>query len=257
MDSLSKTKQLRETILKKRPLVHHITNFVTMYQCARITSFLGASPIMAFAAAEVGEVTKKADALVVNTGTLNDEVIKAIPIALKAAGKYRTPVVLDPVGLQLSAYRREFILFLLENFHFDVLRCNSSELLNIHSSLNLGSGIDSDTAQPLQTVKDAAVSVAERYHCCVACTGKTDVIAHDGTSFCLERGSELLPRLVGTGCMVNSLIGSFLSVADNAADAAAAGILTMCLAGEAAQSALTNEKALGTFETLLLDHIRL
>lgn len=257
MDRLQKTNQLKEKILKKRPLIHHITNFVTMYQCARITSFLGASPIMAFAADEVSEVAMKADALVINTGTLNHEVIKAIPAALKTAQIHHIPVVLDPVGLQLSAYRRDFILFLLENFHFDVLRCNSSELLNIHSRLNLGSGIDSDTAQPLQITKEAAAAVANRYGCCVACTGKTDVIAHNETLFCLERGCALLPMLVGTGCMVNSLIGSFLSVADHASDAAAAGILTMCLAGEAAHACLKDPKALGTFETLLLDHIRL
>lgn len=255
MDYLSKTKQLKKEVALRRPLVHHITNFVTMYQCARITSVLGASPIMAFAAAESAEVTKKSDSLVINTGTLNDEVIASIPKSLKAAKSHKIPVVLDPAGLQLSSYRHNFIRSLLESYDFDILRCNSAELLNIHSSVCLGSGIDTDKNTNLDTAASAAKAVAGRYHCTVACTGKTDIIATKDSFFTLSRGSSLLPKLVGTGCMVNSLIGAFLPAADSAAEAAAAGILTMCLASELAEAGLKPEEGLGTFEMHLLDRI--
>lgn len=257
MDYILKTKQLQQAVTNKRPLVHHITNFVTMYQCARITAVLGASPIMAFAAAEAAEVTAKADSLVINTGTLNPEVTASIPKALEAAQKHRIPVVLDPVGLQLSAYRHDFILSLLDTFHFDVLRCNSAELLNIHSKLCLGSGIDCEEDTPLEKTARAAKAIAQQYGCCVACTGKTDIIAENGQCITLRRGSPLLPRLVGTGCMVNALIGAFLSVADSPSEAAAAGILTMCLAGERAEDALTASEGIGTFEVKLLDALHL
>lgn len=94
MDYLLKTKQLQKAVADRRPLVHHITNFVTMYQCARITSVLGASPIMAFAAAESAEVAAKADSLVINTGTLNNEVIASIPKHLKPPTDIRFPLSL-------------------------------------------------------------------------------------------------------------------------------------------------------------------
>ena len=54
------TKQLKEKMQARKPLVHHITNFVTIYQCARITSFLGASPVMAFSAAEAARAEVRA-----------------------------------------------------------------------------------------------------------------------------------------------------------------------------------------------------
>lgn len=255
MDYLSKTNLLKERVRERRPLVHHITNFVTMYQCARITSILGASPIMAFAATESADVTKKSDSLVINTGTLNDEVTVSIPKSLKAAEEHNIPVILDPVGLQLSDYRRDFILSLLDQHRFDVLRCNSAELLNIHSKVCLGSGIDTDKNTSICDAVRAAKDVAARYGCTVACTGKTDIIADARGCLTLDYGSPMLPRLVGTGCMVNSLIGAFLPVADSASEAAAAGILTMCLAGEAAQSTLKPKDGLGTFEMRLLDCI--
>ncbi len=247
------TKQLKKKVQANKPLVHHITNFVTIYQCARITSFLGASPVMAFSAAETAEVTSVADALVINTGTLNDEFIKSIPISLATAEAHHIPVVLDPVGINLSDYRHDFIMDILQNHRFSVLRCNGVELLNVYGKLMRGSGIDGSL--PF-SVAQAAKDIAQKYHCTVACTGKTDVISDGVTTLYFSRGSDLLPKLVGTGCMMNSLIASFLPVAASPLDAATAGILTMSLASEAAEARLESPNQLGSFETYLLDAIR-
>jgi len=65
-----------ETIIQQiracNPLVHHLTNYVTVNDCANITLAIGGSPIMADAIQEVAEITAKTDALVLNIGTLND-----------------------------------------------------------------------------------------------------------------------------------------------------------------------------------------
>lgn len=255
-DYIKLTAQLKEKVRQNKPVVHHITNFVTIYQCARITSFLGASPVMAFARDDVPEVTAKADALVINTGTLNDEFIAAIPRTLETANRKGIPVVLDPVGINLSAYRRDFVMSILKGYHFSVLRCNGVELLNLSGKLLRGSGIDGAVERMPETVEEAARQIATAYHCVTACTGKCDILSDGITTLHLSRGSDLLPRLVGTGCMTNSLIGSFLPVADTALDAAAAGILTMSLASEYAEKRLDSPDHLGSFETYLLDAIR-
>jgi len=260
MDYIALTSQLKQKIQQKRPLVHHITNFVTMYQCARITAFLGASPVMAFAEAETGEVTAKSSALVINTGTLNDEVIRAIPKSLVTASRYHIPVVLDPVGINLSKYRHDFILDLLSRYHFSVIRCNGVELMNLCGKVLAGNGIDGaldKTAgrDSITAVQTAARHLARKYQCTIACTGETDIVADNEKAALFSRGSTLLPKLVGTGCMINSLIGAYLPVADSAFDAAAAGILTMCLAGERAESRISSVSHLGSFETFLMDAI--
>ena len=256
MDYILQTEQLKKEVIRQRPLIHHITNFVTTYQCARITAVLGASPVMAFSADEAAQVAAKADALVINTGTLNHEFTASVPKALDAASHRQIPVVLDPVGINLSQYRRGFLHSLLKNYHFSIIRCNYVELFNLHGEFVSGTGIDGDRSNSIEEAARAASELARTYHCTVACTGQTDIIADSQQTVRFDRGSALLPKLVGTGCMVSSLIGSFAPVAPSPFDAAASGILTICLAGEAAQKALDNPNHLGSFETLLLDHIR-
>ena len=56
--------------VKKRPVIHHLTNYVTAGDCANITLCAGASPVMADEADEVAEITANADALVLNLGTI-------------------------------------------------------------------------------------------------------------------------------------------------------------------------------------------
>lgn len=38
---------LNESVRAKKPLVHHITNYVTVNDCANITLAIGGSPVMA------------------------------------------------------------------------------------------------------------------------------------------------------------------------------------------------------------------
>ena len=258
-----KIKICREAIFRKKPVIHHITNFVTIYQCARITAFLGAAPIMAFAPEETAQITAKSDALVVNTGTLNSAVTASIPKSLEYANSHHIPVILDPVGASLSSYRSDFIRSLLDAFHFDVIRCNGAELLNLHGQDAVSRGIDG--ALSSVDIPKAAKDLAQKYHCVIACTGARDYICSGDESIVLDRGSDLLPALVGTGCMVNSLVGAYLTVAKTPADAAACGILTMCLASERAAKSLEKHRAvkaenaqrrcLGSFEAALMDAV--
>ena len=43
-------------IKEQKPLVHHITNWVTIYDCANITRAIGALPVMAHAPEEVEQM---------------------------------------------------------------------------------------------------------------------------------------------------------------------------------------------------------
>ena len=59
----------------KSPLVHNITNYVTVNDCANIVLACGASPIMADDAAEVEDITSLCAGLNLNIGTLNSRTI--------------------------------------------------------------------------------------------------------------------------------------------------------------------------------------
>ena len=59
----------------KSPLIHNITNYVTVNDCANMVLACGASPIMADDAAEVEEITAICGGLNINIGTLNSRTV--------------------------------------------------------------------------------------------------------------------------------------------------------------------------------------
>ncbi|RQD92375.1 hydroxyethylthiazole kinase, partial [Methanosalsum natronophilum] len=76
-----------QNIRNKKPLVHHITNWVTIYDCANVTRAFGALPVMSHAFEECADMTRFSSALVLNIGTLTNELIDAMIISANAANK--------------------------------------------------------------------------------------------------------------------------------------------------------------------------
>jgi len=71
---------LLEKVRVNKPVVHHLTNWVTIYDCANIVKVLGGSPIMAHAKEEVAHMVALASSLVLNIGTLTVDFVEAMKI---------------------------------------------------------------------------------------------------------------------------------------------------------------------------------
>ena len=72
-----------ENVRKNSPLVHNITNYVTVNDVANVLLACGASPIMADDMEEVEEITSICGGLNINIGTLNRDTIPAMVLAGK------------------------------------------------------------------------------------------------------------------------------------------------------------------------------
>src|SRR5512145_3155813 len=92
-------------VREKRPVVHHLTNWVTIYDCAQVVKTLGASPVMAHAPEEVAEMAQLASALVLNIGTLTTGMVEAMTLAARSANQKGIPVLLDPCGAGATRMR--------------------------------------------------------------------------------------------------------------------------------------------------------
>ncbi len=79
-------------VKEKSPLIHHITNYVTVNDCANMVLAIGASPVMADDLEEVEEMVCFASALVINIGTLNSRTIESMLAAGKKAKALGIPV---------------------------------------------------------------------------------------------------------------------------------------------------------------------
>lgn len=246
--------EILEKIKREKPLVHHITNYVTVNDCANVTLALGGSPVMADDPKEVEEMVSIASALVLNIGTLNERTIESFIIAGKKANSLDVPVILDPVGVGATALRNKIVERILKEVKLSVLRGNMSEIKNIFGIEALTRGVDSidDT---LDGGVQIAVDLAKRLECTVVITGAVDIISDGEKVIYIKNGHSLLSRVTGTGCMSSSLIGVCCGTREDSLYGATLGIMIMGIAGEKAHERLKECEGLGSFKVYLMDEI--
>ena len=121
-------KEIFDNVREKCPLIHNITNYVTVNDCANVVLACGASPIMADDKDEVSDIQTICGGLNINIGTLNSRTIESMLLAGKRANELGHPVVLDPVGAGASKLRTETANQLLKEVRFTVIRGNISEI---------------------------------------------------------------------------------------------------------------------------------
>ena len=256
---LETSARLLEQVRKQTPLIHHITNYVTVNDCANITLEIGASPVMADAFEEAADIASIAQAVVLNMGTLNERTVPSMIAAGKAANEREIPVVFDPVGAGASALRNETALMMLEEVQLATLRGNVSEIRFLAGLSSKTKGVDAADADTfsLEETQNLARELAAELYCVVAITGAVDVVSDGNRVLTIENGVSQLSSLTGTGCMCTSLIGSLCGAAPTTPlEATATALLAMGIAGELAFEE-TGKAGGGSFRTSLHDAIGL
>lgn len=205
-----------DKIRSTSPLIHCITNYVTVNDCANILIAAGASPIMADDIAEVEEITSICSGLVINIGTLNQRTIPAMLLAGKQANKLGKPVVLDPVGAGASKLRSETAKKLIDEIQFSVIRGNISEIKALSIGCGSTKGVDADqadaiTTETLDDIIDFAKTYAKTTGAVIAITGAVDIVT-DGVSVSLvHNGHPMMSKITGSGCMLSALTCAFVA----------------------------------------------
>lgn len=253
MEAVKKASELIKIIKESRPVIHHITNYVTMNDSANIILAIGGSPIMANAAEEAAEVVAASKALVLNMGTPNQDNFRSMLIAGKTANKLGIPVIFDPVGAGASSYRRELCSRLLAEVRPDVIKGNLSEMRYLAGFE--GSSCSIDSTGDCDDVSELVTGLAGQMSCIAACTGRMDVVSDGKTTFIIDNGHEMLKRITGTGCMTASLAGVFCSVTRDYMLGTIGGILTMGICGKLAFDCLKPGEGTGTFKARLMDQV--
>ncbi|WP_406241949.1 hydroxyethylthiazole kinase [Tissierella carlieri] len=242
---------LREVRIKN-PLIHNITNYVTVNDCANAILAIGASPIMADDVAEVEEIVSISSALVINIGTLNQRTITSMIIAGKKANELHIPVVLDPVGAGASSLRNKATQEILSEVKIDVIRGNLSEISFVAGLSVSTKGVDTSKADERNDAEAIAKSVANKYSCVVGITGQVDIISDGIRVAKVANGHKLLSKVTGTGCMISALAGSFCGITKDHYTATVTGITAMGIAGEISFEK-TREMGTGSFHIGIID----
>jgi hydroxyethylthiazole kinase len=251
-----------ENVKVKTPLVHSITNYVTVNDCANIILASGGSPIMADDINEVCDITSICSSLVINIGTLNERTIKSMAAAGKKANELGHPVVVDPVGAGASQLRNQTVRMLLKEVKFSVIRGNISEIKFLASGSSNTQGVDASvtdavTADNIDSVVALAKAVSKTTGAVIAISGAIDIIADGERSYIIKNGHPMMSRVTGTGCMLTAVIGSFIGAnSDNILDATASAFVAMGLCGELAYEKLYElNGGTNTYRMLLIDYM--
>ena len=234
-------------ISENKPLVHHITNYVTVNLVANVTLCTGALPVMAHAREEVEEMENLASALCINIGTLDPNQIQAMLLAGKRANERNIPVVFDPVGAGATTFRTETAGRLLSELDVAAVCGNAGEIATL-------AGLAAEVRGVESLAGDAEKAVAEAAHALgvtVAATGEVDYVSDGRQTLAVSNGHPLMGRVVGSGCASTAVVGCFAAaVGGGDAETVAHALAYFGRAGEVAAE---GAEGAGTFEPRFLD----
>ena len=250
-----------DNVRERAPLVHNITNYVTVNDVANVLLACGASPIMSDDEEEVEEITALCGGLNINIGTLNRRTIPSMFKAGKKANGMGHPVLLDPVGAGASRLRTDTAKKLLQEVHFDAVRGNISEIRALFTGSGSTRGVDANavdavTEESLDRAVRFVKETSARVGCIIAVTGAIDLVSNGEQCFVIRNGRSEMSRITGTGCQLSAMMTAFLAAnPDRKLDAAAAAVCAMGLAGEIGWSRMLPGDGNSTYRNRILDAI--
>ena len=244
-----KINEVRKRLRTERPLIHAITNPISMNLCANVVLGLGARVVMAEHPREVAKITKTANALLLNLGNISDSRMEAMKISGAVSKANGIPVALDIVGCGCSALRRQFAKELIRDACPMIIKGNYSEIKALYDDEYSSIGIDSefvDESEMIRICKELAI----RHNAVILASGKRDVVTDGKRVALVKNGCSQMASVTGTGCMLGAVCTTLLSVAD-AFDAGVTACAVCGICGETAQT----QKGSGSFLNNLLDNI--
>jgi hydroxyethylthiazole kinase len=241
-----KAEEALRGIFSQKPLVHHLTNYVTVNLVANTTLSVGALPVMAHAREEVVEMVGLASALVVNIGTLDPPFVEAVLLAGTRANERGLPVVLDPVGAGATSFRTNTAERLLSELTISAVCGNAGEISTLAGLAAEVRGVESLAGDARQAATKAAGALGVT----VAATGETDYVSDGEHTLAISNGHPLMSRVVGSGCASTAVVGCFAAVGGADAETVAHALACFGRAGEVAAGGAGGG---GTFEPLFLD----
>lgn len=254
--------KILENVAAKTPLVHCITNYVTVNDCANILLACGASPIMADDSGEVEEITTICSALDINIGTLNERTIVSMRKAGEKANQLSHPVVFDPVGAGASSLRTNTAHDLLNAVQFSVIRGNISEIKAVAQGSETTKGVDADVSDAVtEDNLDKTVAFAKAFSAktgaVIAITGAIDIVADARKAYVIRNGNALMSKVTGTGCMLTAVIAGYCGAnSGELLDATAAAVSAMGLCGELAYQKLQEtDGGTSAYRSLIIDYM--
>lgn len=215
IDQIAELLRFHRASLNGPPLIQTLTSHVSSTLSANIALAFSSSPIMSHQEAEAEDLGKVTGAVVLNIGTIGDEARRGMRAVGGVANRGGKPVVLDPVGVGASSFRKEVVEEIMNHTQITLLKGNAAELSAISGLGDVQSrGVDSGSG----TLKDPVnlvLSMARKEKCLALLTGKEDYLSNGQHAVKVSNGHELLGRITGSGCALGVVVAASMAAACN------------------------------------------
>ena len=254
-------KECMDNVRKNVPLVHNITNYVTVNDVANILLACGGSPIMSDEPEDVEDITSVCGGLNINIGTLHQSSIEGMLLAGKKANELGHPVLLDPVGAGASRLRTDTALRIMKEIKLTVIRGNISEIKTLAYGSGTTKGVDADVADAVteETLTDAIAFVknfARKTSCIIAVTGAIDLVSDGEICYVIRNGRPEMGKITGTGCQLSGMMTAYVTAnQEKPLEAAASAVCIMGLAGEIGWSRMQEGDGNATYRNRIIDAV--
>lgn len=250
-----------DLLRKTMPLIHNITNYVTVNDVANILLACGGSPIMSDEVEDVEDITSICNGLNINIGTLHKSSIEGMLRAGKKANDLHHPILLDPVGAGASKFRTETALGLMQELNLAVIRGNISEIKTLALGNGTTKGVDADvsdavTEENLEQAIEFVKAFSKKTGTIIAVTGRIDLVTDGNRCYVIRNGRPEMGKITGTGCQLSGMMTAFITANPDAMlEAAAAAVCAMGLAGEIGWSRMQTGDGNATYRNRIIDAI--
>ncbi|WP_439819186.1 PfkB family carbohydrate kinase [Weissella paramesenteroides] len=242
--------------LQMSPLIHCITNAVSVETVANALLYIGAKPIMTEDIRAFKDLTLQTNSLLLNLGSLSPDKEKSILAASKLAiGK--EPVVLDVVGIASAKSAMEVAKTIIEDKP-TIVRGNISEMRALCDLQTHGRGVDGSlldqTEEELVNLITALKQLPQES--VYVATGTKDIVVVRNNVWVLSNGVPELDCFTGSGDTLSGLLAALLGEGASPEDAAIQAISYLNIAGEIAKTK-TVTSGIAEFRQLFLNELSL
>ena len=270
-----------ENIIKnvhnRHPLIHCITNYVSINDCANIVLACGGAPIMAEDINEVSQITSICQGLDINIGMLNDNKLSSMLKAGATANELGIPVILDPVGAGSSDYRIKAVQNLMSNVQFGVIRGNVSEIKaiaakqGIHniaagvyetmqknkSAMGVEAGIaDKITDDNIKEMADFINKLSQKTGAVIAVTGRIDMVADENRVYAIRNGNKMMSLVTGAGCQLSALTSAYVAAdKEHILESVCVAVSVMGISGELAYRRMAEVDGNASYRNYIIDAV--
>src|SRR5699024_5467900 len=145
--------------------------------------------------------------------------LEAMIVAGKTANRRGIPVILDPVGVAASRFRREAVQRLLDEVNFTVIKGNAGEMAHLVGIAWETKGVES-IDDDISQLANVPLQVAKKYDTIAVVTVEIDVVCKGENIKTNRTGHVLLTKVTGAGCILGSVIAAWLTSNTSKLDAA-------------------------------------